>query len=42
VLRQRLELMASAAPGRAPARQWLSWADSARMLLEKVTSTPQI
>jgi len=42
LLRQRLELVASAPPGRAPARQWLSWADSARMLLEKVTFTPQI
>ena len=31
-----------ATPGRAPAREWLSWADSARMLLEKVTSAPQI
>jgi alpha-1,2-rhamnosyltransferase len=42
VLRQRLELVASIPPGRAPAREWLSWADSARMLLEKVTSAPQI
>ncbi len=42
VLRQRLELVASTTPGRAPAREWLSWADSARMLLEKVTSTPKI
>ena len=41
VLRQRLELVASATPWRTPARQWLSWADSARMLLEKVTSGPQ-
>ena len=30
------------ASGRTPARPWLSWADNARMLLEKVTATPQI
>ena len=39
VLRERQSTKMQA-PGRAPAREWLSWADSARMLLEKVTSAP--
>ena len=42
VLRQRQSAPARAVHGSAPAREWLTWADSARMLLEKVTSTPQI
>ncbi|MEO8740563.1 MAG: glycosyltransferase family 1 protein [Casimicrobiaceae bacterium] len=42
VLRRRQRAVAHAAPGRALAPGWLSWADSARMLLEKVTSAPQI
>jgi glycosyltransferase involved in cell wall biosynthesis len=39
-LRHRRTSDASATPRSAPAREWLSWADSARMLLEKVTSSP--